>query len=102
MSGGWGKKKNLIGTTYFQQSSPFIYFQHFCQLAIYAESFKMNWVHFRECLSATLYVLNKYAVTLTMTPPDGATVGNSLLFHSNSKECFLSKYYREKSLGVAY
>lgn len=36
-----------------------------------------------------------------MKPPDGATVGNSQLFHSNSKECFLSKYYLEKSLGIA-
>lgn len=36
-----------------------------------------------------------------MKPPDGATVGNSQLFHSNSKQCFLSKYYLEKSLGIA-
>lgn len=53
-----------------------------------------------EWTPGTLYVLNKYAVTLTVKPPDGATVGNSLLFHSNSKEFFLSKYYLEKSLGT--
>lgn len=60
-----------------------------------------SWAHFIECIPGTLCILNKYAVTLTTKPPDGATVGNSQFFHSNGKEGFLSKYYLERSLGIA-
>lgn len=42
MSEDWNMTNNLTGTTQFQQSISFIYFLHFCELAIHTESMKIE------------------------------------------------------------